>query len=181
MAIMLPIVVTAVLAGSGPKMRPSRQQLGVEPLVDDSRLHADRFRIDADDSPHVLGEVDHQPRTQRFARHAAAGAPGVQRNALFRRILHAGGDIGRRSRPDHAQRPNFIDASVAGEELAEKVVAPHVARNQPAEVFLNSLALVIEFVHLKQKKSVIADLRKLRSSIRRASMNPCGSDLSWLM
>ena len=48
-------------------------------------------------------------------------------NAFFGRVLHASGHIGGRSRTHHAQRPDFIDAAVAGEELAEEVVAPHVA------------------------------------------------------
>ena len=131
----------------GPEGPAPRPQVGVEPLVDDPRLHADRFWIDAQDPPQVLREVNDQPRPERFAGHAAAAAAGVQRDAFFGRVLHARGNVGGRSRTHDAQRPDFIDAPVAGEELAEKVVAPHVARNQPAKVFLNSLALVIEFVH----------------------------------
>ena len=131
----------------GPKNAPPWPQMGVQPLVHDSRLHADRLRLDADHPPQVLGKVDHQPWPKRFAGHAAAGAAGVQGDAFFGRVLHASRNIGGRSRTHHAQRPDFINAAVAGEELAEEVVAPHVARNQPAEVLLNSLALVIEFVH----------------------------------
>ena len=44
MAIMLPMVVTAAVGRIGPEDPPARPQVGVEPLVDDSRLHADRFR-----------------------------------------------------------------------------------------------------------------------------------------
>ena len=51
------------------------------------------------------------------------------------------------ARPHHAQRPDLVDAAVAGEELAEQIVAAHIAGNQPAKVFLDSLALVIEFGH----------------------------------
>ena len=48
MAIMPPTVVTALLDGSGPNMPPRAAQLGIEPLVDHARLHADRFALDAD-------------------------------------------------------------------------------------------------------------------------------------
>ena len=73
---MLPTVVTALLAGSGPKCA-ARPQLGVEPLVDQPRLHPDRLGLDADHAPQELGEIEHQARPQRFAGHAAAGAAGV--------------------------------------------------------------------------------------------------------
>ena len=147
MAIMLPMVVTAAFAGSGPKRRPRGRRCAVKPLQHDARLHADRIRIAADDAPQVLGEINHQPGAERLAGHAAAGAAGVERDVIVGGILHAGRDVGRGPRTHHAQRPDFVDAAVAGEELAKQVVAAHVAGNQPAEVFLNSLALVIEFWH----------------------------------
>ena len=84
MANMLPRVVTLLVAGSGPKSRPCRLQLLVEPPVDHARLHADPVLVDADHPPQMGGEIDDQARPQRFARHAGARAAGVDRQCASR-------------------------------------------------------------------------------------------------
>ena len=126
MAIIPPMVVTALFAGSGPKSRPAAQ-LRVEPFLDDARLHAHAVLFDAHQAAEMGGEVQHQPRSERFARHAAAGAAGMDGDPFFGGVAQARADVGRRPRPDHGRRPDFVDARIAGEQLQHDVVAPHLA------------------------------------------------------
>ena len=184
MAIMLPTVVTALLAGSGPNSRPCRPQLGVEPLVDHARLHADRFCVDADHAAKMGGEIDHQPRPERFAGHARAGAAGVDGDVFFGGVLHAGRHVGRRARPDHRQRLDLVDAGVAGEELQEDVVAANLAGDQPAQIVLDAFALLVEWSCRHQaargyQPSSTDDLRKSASSVPHGSRTWCGNSPSW--
>jgi hypothetical protein len=46
---------------------------------------------------------------------------------VFRRVLDRGGDVGGRAGEDHAERPDLIEAGVAGVKLQEDVIAADVA------------------------------------------------------
>ena len=87
MAIMLPIVVTAVVAGSGPKMPPELAQLIVQPFMHHARLHAHLLVVEADHAAQMGRKIEDQSRPERFARHAGAGAAGMKRHMIFGRIL----------------------------------------------------------------------------------------------
>ena len=68
-------------------------------------------------------------------------------NLFLRSVLGTGGHIGCRTRPNDRQRLDLVDASVAGVELDVQVVTPDLTRDEPPEIFLNSLALLVELVH----------------------------------
>jgi hypothetical protein len=71
----------------------------------------------------------------------------MDRNALRRGVFEARRHVRHRSRPDHTQRTDLVDAGVARIELKKDIVAPHVAGNSPAKVCLNPLSLLIELGH----------------------------------
>ena len=88
----------------------------VEPLVHDSRLHANPILFCMDHAAQMLGEVNDQARSQRLAGHAGAGPTRVNGDSLVAGIAHAGHHVGCGARTHDAQRPDFVDASVAGIE-----------------------------------------------------------------
>ena len=112
--------------------------------MDHARLHADPVRLDADQAVEMGGEIQHQPRPQGLARHAGAGAAGVDGDALAGRVADARRHVGRRARPDHPQRLDLVDARVAGQQPPEDVVAADLAGHQPAEIVLDALALLVQ-------------------------------------
>ena len=109
----------------------------------DAGLDADRFGIGAHDAAHRFGEIENQTGAQRFAGQAGACAARMDGNSLFGGVADDGGDVGGIARPHHAQRLDLIDAGVAGVQLNEQIVAPHVAGDESAQVVLNSLAFGI--------------------------------------
>ena len=67
----------------------------------------------------------------------------MNRDLSFRGVLQAGHDIGRISRANYAERPDLVQAGVAGVKLNEYVVATDIARHEPAQIVLNSPPLLI--------------------------------------
>ena len=131
----------------GAEAASPRPQLGGQPLVRHSRLHPDRFPVDADDAAEEPGEVDHQSRAERFAGRAAAGSAGVNGDALLGGVLQAGRRVGRPPRPHHGQRLDLVNAGVGRVKLQRDFVATNLARDQSAQVVLDSLTLLMERVH----------------------------------
>ena len=122
MASIPPMVVTLPAAGSGPSSRPRLAELIVEPLVDHAGLHANAVFVD----PHMMRrrwaeKVDHQPRPQRFARHASCRRRGHGREADFRPHIRRQADTSAAApRTNDPQRLDLIDAGVAGEQAEAK-------------------------------------------------------------
>ena len=91
---MLPTVVTALVAGSGPKQRPRGRKWAFSrswTMPGCTRTRSPSMRTMRRRN---RGEVEHQSRTERFAGHAAAGAAGVDGDVLFGGVLQAGGHVG---------------------------------------------------------------------------------------
>jgi len=65
----------------------------------------------------------------------------MDRNRLLSRVSHDGPHIGQASRPHHTERPHLINAGVRSVHQREPVVAEHLAREEAAQVGLNSFAL----------------------------------------
>ena len=76
-----------------------------------------------------------------------SGAAGVERQFLFGGVLQARRHVGGRTRPDHGQRLDLIDAGVAGIELEEQIVATHVAAHQSAKIVLDAFS---DLVHREE-------------------------------
>ncbi len=119
----------------------------VEPLVDNPRLDADLLVAGGDHAAEMAGEVEDQALSQRFSGQSRTGTAGVERDLLLRRVLNAGHDVGRRARPDHAQRSDLVNAGVAGEQLQEHVVATDLSVDEAPQVVLDAFALLIEKAH----------------------------------
>ena len=138
--------------GVGAESPPHAAELCVEPPVNQSRLHANPFRVDANQPPQIGGEIDDQSRAERLAGHAGAGPAGVQRQPLFPSVLHAGDHVVGAPRPHDPQRTNLVDAGVAGVELQKRLVAANVARDQSAQIILDVFALLIECAHRPRQR-----------------------------
>ncbi len=172
-------------------------QVGVEPLVDNARLHADRLRFDADHAPQVLGEIDDQSRPQRFAGHAAAAAAGVERDVFFGGILHAGGHVGRRCadapRPAAGSRRCCRRWRRAGRTDRRSARRRRSARGDlPGFSRAGDRVRAWEAAGSREQESSstppgsllpapcsIVGLRKSTSSTRPASTSRCGNGPSW--
>ena len=145
MAIMLPMVVTARLAGSGPKHAALALQMRIQHRMDHAGLQTNRLGIGAENPPHVAREIDHDAAAQRFAGQARASAAWLNWQLFLRRVFHDGRNVGGGSGPNHGLGFQFVDAGVAGVKLQEDVVAANIAGDQSAQVFLNALPLGIHF------------------------------------
>ena len=119
----------------------------IEPFVDQTRLHPHPVLAGVFHPPKVLRKIDDQAPAKQCAGRARAGAAGVERNLLLGGILHAGSHVGGGAGADHAQRLDLVDARVARIHLQEQVVATDVAGNQPSQVVLNPLALLVQLAH----------------------------------
>ena len=95
-AIMPPTVVTAMVAGSGPKRRPRGRNWALSRSWTMPGC-ARTARVEADDAAEKLGEIQHQPGAERFAGHAAAGTTGMDGDVLLGGIVQAGRHVGRTS------------------------------------------------------------------------------------
>ena len=131
----------------GAEAASPQPQLGGQPLVRHSRLHPDRLPLNADDAAEEPGEVDHQSRAERLAGCAAAGSAGVDGDALLGGVLEAGCRVGCPPRPHHGQRLDLVHAGVGRVELQRNLVATDLARDQSAQVVLDSLSLLMKRVH----------------------------------
>ena len=129
--------------GIGPEQAPEVVQMLIQQRMNDARLNADRFRLGADDAPHVAGEIDDQSAAQRFAGQPAAGAAGMYRQPILGGVFYDSSDVGRIAWPHHRQRRQLINAGIAGEKLEKNFVAPHIAGDQTAQIVLNALAFWI--------------------------------------
>ena len=127
------------MAGSGPNSRPLAAEVAIERGEHDARLHADAVALVGHDAAEVAREIDDQPAAERLAGQAGAGAAGVDRQMILGRVADRGDHVVDRPRPHDAQRPQLVDAGVAGVELREEVVAADVALQQAAQVFFDSL------------------------------------------
>ena len=90
-----------------------------------------------------MGEIDHDPRPQRFAGQARARAAGVNRVAVLAGIAYCGHHVVGRTRPDHRQGTQLVQAGVIGVHLGEEVVAAHVAFEESPQILFNALALLV--------------------------------------
>jgi len=122
-------------------------QMGVQPFVNDSCLHADRVASGAHDAAKVFREIDDDPRSDGSPGDARAGAAGVDGDLLLLGILQAGGDVGRGARADHRQGLDLIDAGVAGVELEEVGVAADFSGDQAPQIRLESFTLLVQLIH----------------------------------
>ena len=93
------------------------------------------------------GEIEYESWPEGLARDARAGAAGVNGNAFVGGVAQARRDVGGGTRPDDAERLDFVDAGVAGKELQKDIVTTDFAGNQPANVVLNPFTLWIEWWH----------------------------------
>ena len=109
----------------------------------DAGLHANPTVLHGQNAAEIAVEIEDQPATKGFAGQARAGAAGVNRQVVFRRIAHGGDNVVHRARTNHAQRLQLINARVAGVELCRHVVAKHVALQQATQVFFDSLLVGI--------------------------------------
>ena len=99
MAIMLPMVVTLLVAGSGPNKRPELAELIVEALMHHARLHANPIFVDANDAAQMGRKIEDQARPERFAGHARSGPAGVDGQMI----------LGRRIAGTRPRRPSIAD------------------------------------------------------------------------
>ena len=62
---------------------------------------------------------------------------------MFGRVLHAGDDVGDAARAHDPQRPDLVDAGIAGVHLHENVVAADFALEQSPQIVLDSFSLCV--------------------------------------
>ena len=144
---MPPSVATALVAGSGPKQRPRGRNCAASRSCAIPGCTRTVSAVDVDDAAEEAGEVDHQSRAERFAGGAAAGPAGVDGDALFRGVLQAGRRVRRPPRPHHGQRLDLVNARVGRVKLQRDLVATDLARDQSAQVVLDSRTLLMQGVH----------------------------------
>ena len=109
----------------------------------DARLNTGPRGVDHQDAAKVSREIDHQPAAERLAGQPGAGPAGMNREMVFGGVPHGGDDVLDVARPHDAQRPQLVDARVAGVELREQVVAANFALHEAAKILFNSLALCV--------------------------------------
>jgi hypothetical protein len=67
----------------------------------------------------------------------------VNREVVLGGVTDRGGDIDNGSRPDDTQRAQLVDAGIGGVELREEIVTANFALQKAAQVFLDSLLILI--------------------------------------
>ena len=137
------MVVTIDIAGSGPNCRPRGRRCSFSRAWTTPGCRRTLSASVAQNAPHIAGEVDDDPRPQRFAGQPGPGSAWMDRQLVLGRVADHRHHVGERTRPDHGHRTDLEDAGVAGVELQEDVVATDVSLHQPAQVVFNPLAFLI--------------------------------------
>ncbi len=176
MANMLPMVVTLLVAGSGPNSRPSGRSCSLSrswTTPGCTRTRSASMRITrrrwAEKSRTSPGPSDSPatpvpaPRAWMGRRFSAAYCTQAATSAVER---------GRTT----AQRLDLVDARVAGEKLKKDVVAAHLAGDQPAEIVLDAFALLVEWMPFHRSVSGISGAL---TSENRKMVPTCSSYTRW--
>ena len=125
----------------GAELPAERGQIAIELAQHDARLHRDRVAVDAHDPPHGPAKSSTRPGPSDSPARPVPAPRAWIGMRLLGGIPHGGLHVGQPARPHDAQRPHLIDAGVGGVHLRERIVAMDFAREQAAQVGLNSFAL----------------------------------------
>jgi hypothetical protein len=104
----------AAHGGVGSEEPAGSREIAVQCSQHNSGLHAHAVAFVGHNAAEIARKIQHDAAAKRLAGQAGAGPAGVDWQVVFCRVAHSGHDVVERARPHHSQRPQFIDARVAG-------------------------------------------------------------------